>query len=223
MECFIKKIFIDRIDEQTHRQFVRFGKGTFSGRAALNLQKSTSIRLRGSFEFVNDFSLLAAELSDAKFSGIVLSKKEIPELSRFPEKKKPGIFEYDIYEINSEIIKAIQDKVYYMLLDAEAEGILLKMKKKLPKISKSGELKIDDKFCILEADLKYWEKIKDFFMLPDCKKAKISHTYIIEEIIMPENEKDFERIRELARRKGRIIRSLEIEGQKKQEERGFEV
>ena len=41
---------------------------------------------------------------------------------------------------------------------------------------------IDDKFCQLEADLKFWPQIKEAFMLPECKKAKISHTFLIEEI-----------------------------------------
>jgi len=110
-----------------------------------------------------------------------------------------------------------------MMLDAEGQGISLKMKKKLPKPGKSGEAKIDDKFCILEADLKYWLKIKDFFMLPDCKKAKISHTYIIEEIVMPKGEKDFAKIREMAKRKGKLIRKEEVDGREDKKELEFEA
>jgi hypothetical protein len=221
MDCFIKKIFLEHCDEQVHRQFVRFGKGTFPGRAALNLQKGEKIKLGGSFEFANDFVNLASELGDAKFSGGILSREEISELGG--GKKKTGVIGYAVENINSEKIKEIRDKVYTMLLDAEGPGISLKMKKKLPKPGKSSELKIDDKFCILEADIKFWPQIRDFFMLPDCKKAKIFHTYCISEIILPKGEKDFSKIRELAKRKGKITRKMNIDGREEQKEKEFEA
>jgi len=220
MECFIKKIFRNETDEQTHRQFVRFGKGAFSGRAALNLIKNERIKLGGSFEFANDFSVLVSELGDCKFSGIILSREEISGLEG---KKKTAIWEYRAENINSEKIKEISNKVYTMLLDAEGSGISLKMKKKLPKPGKSGSLKIDDKFCILEADLRYWDRIRDFFMLPECGKAKISHTIIVEDIIMDKNEKDFAKMRENAKRKGKIIRKMEADKRETLEEKEFEA
>ena len=220
MESFIKKIFTGKADEKCHRQFVRFGKGIFPGRAALNLQKNEKIKLRGSFEFANDFSNLVSELADCRFSGIIFSKEEI---SGFSGKNKAGIIQYEVENINSEKIKEISGRVYTMLLDAEGQGISLKMKKKLPKPGKSGEAKIDDKFCILEADAKYWQAIKEGFMLPECKKAKISHTYIIEDIIMPNGEKDFAKIREMSKRKGKLIRKTEIDGKEDIKELGLEA
>lgn len=220
MSCFIKKIFLKSIDEDVHRQFIRFSKGTFSGRAALNLQKKEKIKLGGSFEFANDFVNLVSELADCRFSGIILSKEELPE---FAGRDKTAIKEYVVENVNSGKIKEIKDKVYTMLLDAEGPGISLKMKKKLPKPGKSGNLKIDDKFCILEADLKYWPQLREFFMLPECKKAKISHIYIISDIILPKGEKDFAKIREIARRKGKIVRKMEVDGQARGEEIEFEA
>ena len=220
MESFIKKIFTNKTDDNCHRQFVRFGKGTFPGRAALNLQKNKKIKLRGSFECANDFVILVSELADCKFSGIILSKEELLGLTL---KKKSAVLTYEVSDLSSGKIKEITDKVYTMLLDAECPGISLKMKKKLPKPGKSGEAKIDDKFCILEADVKYWAAIRDAFMLPECRKCKINHTFIISEIVMPKGEKDFEKIRLFAKRKGKLIRKMEIDGQEKQEERDFEV
>ena len=115
----------------------------------------------------------------------------------------------------------IRDRVYTMLLDVESEDIKLKIKKKLPKPGKSSEKKVDDKFCVLEADLRYWPQIKEAFMLPECKKCKINHTFIIEQIILPEGEKDFAKIREMAKRKGKIIRKLEVDKQESKEEKEF--
>jgi len=216
MDCFIKEIF-NGDSEKSHNQFVRFGKGKFENRAVLNLQKTSKIKLKGSFEWANDFVEVASELTNIKFSGIILSKEK---LGLDNEKMKSGIFQYEVLDIDSEKIKEIRDKIYTMLLDGEGEGIILKMKKKLPKPGKS-EGKIDNKFCQLEADLKYWPEIKDAFMLPECKKCKISHTYIIEEIVAPKDEKDFEKIRILAKRRGKIIRNLEIDKKESKEEKEF--
>ncbi len=218
MECFIKKIWKAK-GEQAHVYFVRFGKGKYENRAALNLQKTSKVKLRGSYEWVNDFVNLVSELENVKFSGVILSKEP---LSLENEKKKSGIFEYST-SIDSGKVKEIQDKVYAMLLDAESPGLSLKMKKKLPKPGKSGDAKIDDKFCQLEADLKYWPEIKDAFMLPECKKCKLSHIYVIDELILPEGEKDFAKIRELTKRKGKIIRKSEIDGKEEKEEKEFEA
>ncbi len=218
MDCFIKKIW-EGNGEEAHYQFVRFSKGEFRNRAVLNLQKTSKIKLKGSFEWVNDFVSFALELADIKFSGIILSREKL-DLDN--EKKKKGIFKYDVSEIDLEKIREIKDKAYAMLLDGEAEGVVLKIKKRLPKPGKS-EGKVDDKFCQIEADLKYWEKFKETFMLPECRKCKISHTFEIKDIIIPDGEKDFEKIRLFAKKKGKIIRKLKVDKQESQEERDFEV
>jgi len=220
MECFIKKVWQGK-GEEAHNCFVRFSKGRFENRAVLNLQKSAKIKLRGSFEWANDFVKVASELGEAKFSGIILSKEELKELEIIGKWKKE-LIEYNL-ELHSEKIKQIRDKVYCMMLDAESSEFSLKMKKKLPKPGKSGTGKIDDKFCVLEADLKFWPQIKEAFMLPECKKCKISHTFLIEEIILPKDEKDFAKIREMAKRKGKIIRKMEVDGKESQEEKSFEA
>lgn len=220
MECFIKKIFSGKTDEQVHRQFVRFSRGSFAGRAALSLVKKDKIKLGGSFEFANDFSIFAAENSDAKFSGVIMSRKQLD----FPGKAKSGIFVYNVEGIDSAKVNEIKDSAYALLLDAEGSGMKLVMKKKkLPKPGKSGELKIDDKFCIIECDLKYWLKLKEAFMLPECSKAKINHTYIIEDVIADKNEKDFAKIRESAKKKGKIIRKMNVDGNESQIEKEFEA
>lgn len=220
MSCFIKKVFENKVDEAGHRQFVRFGKGEYKGRAALSLIKTASVKLRGSFEYANDFVELVAELGNVKFSGIVLSKEKLDFASG---KMKTGLWNYDVSGIDSDKIREIKERAYYLLLDAEAPGISLKIKKKLHKPGKSGEAKIDDGFCILEADLKYWHKIKEDFLwdIPDCKKCKVKHEYIINELDMPKGEKDFEKIRLMTRRKGKINRVIEIDKVEKVVETDF--
>ncbi len=218
MDCFIKKVWQGK-GEEAHQYFVRFSKGKFENRALLVLQKTTKIKLKGSFEWANDFATIASELASLNFSGTIISKQELPEIAEFLKKKKEGIVQYEVLGVSSEKIKQIRSRAYCLLLNAESPELTLKTKKKLPKPGKSGEGKVDDGFCIIEADLKYWNQIKEAFMLAECKKAKIAHTILIDSIILPEGEKDFAKIRELAKRKGKIIRKIEVDGVPSSEEK----
>ena len=77
----------------------------------------------------------------------------------------------------------------------------------------------------MELDEKYYEKAKEefFWDLPNGKKISVEHNFIIENIIQPKDEKDFARIRELAKRKGKIIRKATIDGEESTKEINFEA
>jgi hypothetical protein len=221
---FIKKIFQDRIDEQVHQQFVRFSKGIFTQKAIVNFKKGAAkIKVTTSFELANDLVQFVFELAEkARVSGILLSRQLVPGLGA--GKKKKILFEYEINkEMTSNEINEIAKNAYSMLLDCSASGIELKMKKKLPKPGK-GEGKVNDKFCVLEADLKYEPKIREEFLFDvkePAKSVQIKNAYKIEDIILPKGEKDFEKIRILAKRKGKIIRKISIEGRETASEKAF--
>jgi len=217
---FMRKIFSGKADESVHKQFTRFGKGEYRKRALLGLWKTKSIKVKASFEFTNDFVLFAAGLGNVNFKGTILSREPIESMSG---KKKEGKIVYDA-DINSSKVKELADKVYCFLLNADAPGIKLRIKGKLPKPGK-GEGKIDDKFCQLELDEKFYHVVKeDFFWdLPDCKKASVEHTFIINEIIVPKGETDYAKIREMAKRKGRIVRFANADGKEMKTERDFEA
>lgn len=223
---FIKKIFENKIDDSVHKQFVRFGKGTYPGRAVTKITKQPDkIKIGTSFEMVNDMIEFCSQLSsNLKCSGIIISKEK---LDLPGEKKKTNLLEYNInQDLNSDQIKKILEKCYSCLLDIEAPGISLKSKKKLPKPGKAGDAKIDDKFCQLELDIKFWPKVKSEFAFDiqnDFKKALAVHTYTITDIIMPKGEKDFEKIRILAKRKGKIQRKLTINKIETSKEKDFEA
>jgi hypothetical protein len=99
--------------------------------------------------------------------------------------------------------------------------IVLKIKKALPKPGKE-ESKVDDKFCALDLDEKYWERVKEVFFwdVPEGKKCKIKHDVIIEDVEIP-SDVSAEKVRELAVRKGKIVRKIEIDG--KAEEKIYEL
>ncbi len=218
---FIKKIFSGKADESVHKQFVRFGKGEYRKRALLSIWKTKSIKVKSSFEFANDFVNFVSELGDASFKGNIWSKGELTGLSG---KKKEGKIVYEADKLTGKQIREIAPKVYYFLLNADGPGIKLRIKAKLPKPGK-GENKIDDKFCQLELDEKYYSKVKDdfFWDFPDLKKGNIEHTFIIKEIILPKGETDYAKIRELAKRKGKIVRIANIDGKEVKKEVEFEA
>jgi len=230
---FVKKIINNQIDDSVHSQFIRFGKGEYKGRFPLSLWKSKKIKLKGGFEFANDFVKLCSEFGNCKGSGIVLSKKDISDMmvekniKGNSEKKKGGLYyqnTLDDQELTKEQLQELEKESYFSLLDLEGNDFKLKIKKKLPKPGKNED-KIDDKFCQLEADEKYYLKIKeDFFWdAPETKKIQIKHTLVINSIIMPENEKDFAKIRELSKRKGKIIRKLNVDEKELIKEYNFEA
>jgi len=224
---FIKKIFENKIDESVHKHFIRFGKGIYDKRAIINVTKnSEKIRMSTSFEFANDLVVFVSGLAQ-KFSvkGVILSKEKI---DGFDFRKKTGIFCATIEkEMSSYELKQLAEKAYATLLDCNAPGISLKIKKKLPKPSKTGETKVDEKFCVLELDKRFWQKLHDEFLfdLPnEMKKGKIEHSYFIKEIVLPpssEKETDFEKLRILAKKKGILQRKIIADGKEIIKEKEF--
>jgi hypothetical protein len=220
---FIKKLFQSNSDESVHRQFIRFGKGEYGRRALLSLRKTAgSVKLKSSFEFANDFVLFVSDLEKVSFNGNIWSKEEIPGLKG---DKKSGKWVYEVEGFTSNQVKETANLAYFFLLNGEGSGIKLKIKAKLPKPGK-GEDKIDDKFCQMEIDEKYYGKAKeDFFWdLPDGKKMSVEHRFVINEIVLPKtSEKDYALLREMSKRKGKIIRTADVDGKEIKKELSFEA
>jgi len=228
---FVKKIFLSETDDSVHKHFIRFGKGEYNGRFILNLWQTKKTKVKTSFEFANDLVSFCSQLGNVKVSGIISSKQDISNIMsensiEGSSETKKGIFQNTIpeQELSGEQLKELIKEAYFTLLDIEGDGFQLKIKKKLPKPGKSEE-KIDDKFCQLEIEEKYHERVKeDFFWdLPNVKKARITHSLNIMDIIYPKNEKDFAKIRELAKRKGKITRKITIDGNETSNQKDFEA
>ena len=235
---FVYKLSKGEVDDSVHRQFIRFGKGDYGGRFQLSLWKTKKVKVKTSFEFANDLVKLCASFGKCTVlpKAVVLSKEDISSLMSenniegTSESKKSGLFyknNIDEQELSQEQLTKLEDASYFTLMDLEGEGFKLKIKKKLPKPGKS-EAKIDNKFCQLETEDKFYQKIKDdlFWDAPEAKKMSISHNVVVESIVMPaptgvpsasaEGKKDYEKIRELAKRKGKIIRKITIDDVEKE-------
>ncbi|MEM2956071.1 MAG: hypothetical protein QW041_00640 [Candidatus Pacearchaeota archaeon] len=222
MIYFIKKIFQDKIDETVHWRFVRFSKGIFENRAIMNVSRNGKIKISGTYDLVNDLVLFVAKIANnLQVSGILMMRSEIKDLRGT---RKKGLFVYELNQkINFEKLNDIFKNAFAILLDCNAEGITLKTKKKLPKPSIKGIDKIDDKFFTIQMDIKFWPAVKEEFLfdLPEGKKYRIINKYEITDLILPQNEKDSEKLRLLTKRKGKVVRKSIIDGREIIHEKSF--
>ncbi|RLE38123.1 hypothetical protein DRJ17_04950 [Candidatus Woesearchaeota archaeon] len=226
---FIRKIFKKQIDDLVHNQFVRFGPGTYEGRAVIRVKMGQKIRLWTSFEFANEIIKFISENIDdetVKLKGRIYSKKDFKlDLEKDHEKKK-GFFVATIDEtVPVEELKKIvqQFMMDYMLFDVDTEEIKFKVKK-APHNPKG---KFDEKFCNVTLDKSKKSLIDDllFDVKDDYKEVVVDHMFLITDVVVDEKlvEKDPAAARLQAKRKGKIIRNLDIDGKKEIKEVDFLV
>jgi len=230
---FIKRVFNNEINEEVHLQFQKFSRGEFTNRAVIKVKKVKNIyTITTTAEFANELVRVVAEkLGDekAKITGAVISTIDLGSEINFQTRKQfMGIKQYGINrEMSGNEIKNLIDKLpkaFFALTFNSEKGDILKIKAKAPKSAKpktKDEAPKPD-FCkLVTSDEKI---VKDFvWEKSDFKDALIAHDFIITEIIAPRDEKDFAKMREMAKRKGKIIRRAEIDGVKKVEEKEFEA
>lgn len=227
-------MFDNSIDENVHLQFQKFGKGEFKDKAVIKAKQSKGkYTINTSYEFANELvKAMAKKLSDGKtkVTGGIISTSDLKGELEFKEIKRfQGIKRYmlDKEMSGDEIINLLEKfpKAFFAL-SFNVNDDVLKIKPKLPKSgkssNKSGEKSKPD-FCKLITNNETIGK-SFVFERPDFKTADINHTFIINEIIIPdefEKEKDYARVREMAKRKGKIIREALIDGQKIKSEKEF--
>jgi hypothetical protein len=228
MDCFIKKIFDGKIDEYVHLQFQKFSRGEFKDKALVKASRSKKgFSISTTYEYANEFVRSVAEkLGNNKTGvyGVIVSAKNLKEIPEFNHllahvevKQFMGIKQFKIeQEMSGNEIWSILDMVpsAFLGLSFSANGTYLKIKPKAPKSAKpstkGGQAPTPD-FCKIKTnDIEIVKGI--LFDVPEgFKKAEISHDFIIKEIILPQGEKEPEKMRRLAKRKGEIVRKLNID------------
>ncbi|HLC73967.1 MAG TPA: hypothetical protein VJH20_05025 [Candidatus Nanoarchaeia archaeon] len=232
---FIKKLFENKLDESVHHQFERYSKGTFEDRALVEIDKTKKgIKLKTSFEFANEFvSFLASKIKDtAHVSGVIITnnkelkdkvKFEIADVTQFAGIKKfqiaTDISKDDLLDAMNKFPNAL------FLLTFNTEYGSLTTKQKSPKSAKAGadkEAKAD--FCTFNTeDINFYKEFL-FDYDKDFSKAKVKHTFIIEELVVPKeyaNDPALARVK--AKRKGKIKRFVEVDGNSYEQEIKFEA
>lgn len=229
---FIKKAIDGNVDESTHIQFQKFSKGIFKDRAVLKVKKTKNkYTINTSPEFANELVLIAAKKlgsKKTKVTGAIVSTSDLKDKIDYTDIKQfQGVKRYLINKEFSgeEILFLLKEfpKTFFALTFDVDDETKLKIKPKAPKSGKPGKGNQEPKadFCkYITTD----KLIADSFVFEkeDFKKAEIKHDFLIEKIILPKtDEKDFSKIREMAKRQGKIIRYSSIDDEKFQKEYEF--
>lgn len=220
---FMYKLLNGQIDEIVHKQFRRFGKGRFEKRAMVFIRIRKNVKIKTSFEYCNDFVELFVRraLGRISVSGFVSGGRDFSDKSGYKFKecsRRMGSYkgELEPFETDCAGLGRFYDefKDDFMLLNIVADNCSLKCKSTLPKpgkesVKKSGEAKIN--FCV--ADFDDVSVVGEFAFDVDVKKdCEIIHIYVIDEIVAPDGISDAADVRLLAKRKGKIIRIVNVDG-----------
>jgi len=240
MDSFIKKIFQGKeSDELVHSQFTKFSKGEFPSRAMIRAKNTKGkYTISTTAEYAKELIInLAEKLGEkqTKVTGAIISALDLEGFEYDERKMAMGVRKYMIYDKGMtgneilELCNKIQKAFFALSFDVD-ENTSLVIKPKSPKSAKGAssnknpdkKAKID--FCKLKTNdeslvksLIFDDEARDF------KKIEIKHDIFVEDIIMPEGETDFAKIREMAKRKGKIIRKLDIAGVEQVKEAEFEA
>lgn len=232
---FIKKVFDGMIDDLVHLQFQKFSKGEFKNKAIILAKNSGGkYTISTSSEFANELVRISAEnLGSEKtiVKGAIISTSNLDGEIKFKEKKQfQGVKKYIIdSEMSGDEILSLLNKFpsVFFALSFKISEMEIKIKPKIPKSSKAKnkEENVKPDFCKLITKNKM--VAHDFvFEVQDFKHAEIKHTFFIDAIIVPDELKtsnDFAKIRENARRKGRVLREVVIDGREMGNEKEFEA
>jgi len=239
MDCFLKKIFDGKkADELVHSQFMKFSRGEFKDKAMIRLKSSAGkFVMDTTAEYARELVITLAEKlgnNKTQVTGALVSALDLQGFKYKERKMAMGVRKYMIESEMSgkEILDlcASQTKAFIAFSFKVGESEL-SVQPKSPKSAKGAssskkedaEAKID--FCKLKTS--DWSLIEGFVFdseVKGAKKVEIKHDFIINDIIIsPElrKEKDFAKIREMAERKGKIIRKLDVDGNKIAKEADF--
>jgi hypothetical protein len=239
MDCFLKKIFEGKkADELVHSQFMKFSRGEFTDKAMIRLKSSADkFVMDTTAEYARELVMnLAERLGNNKtlVTGALVSALDLEGFKYKEKKMAMGVRKYMIeMEMSGKEILELctaQKKAFIAFSFKVGDSELI-VQPKSPKSAKGASSpKKDDaeakiNFCKLKTS--DWSLIQPFIFDSEAKgtkKVEIKHNFSIQDIIIsPElkKEKDFAKIREMAERKGKIIRKLDVDGKKLEKQAEF--
>ena len=232
---FIRKIFEGKTDDWVHKQFTRYGKGTYENKALLDITKGKdSLKIKSSFEFAGEFAHYLAQTIQGKthVTGGVISTKPLKEELGIPianQKQFAGVKTYLIdTELTKEQITTLFTKFpnTMILLSFKTQEGELKTKVKSPTSAKPGKGGDNPKadFCTFTLKDQTFADDLAFDVKKSYKKLFINHTYIITALTVPkEYGNNLEQARLNAKRKGKILRKITLEEKEETTEKEFEA
>ena len=235
MDSFIKKIFDGKTDNLVHNQFQKFSRGEFKDKGAIIYSKGKDkFSISTTYEYSNDFARMLAERlgnNKTKITGVIVSTRDLTGQVNFVNKKQfAGVKQYVLDgEMSGKEIIDLLDKLptAFFALSFKVGNSELKTKPKAPisgKPSTKENAGPKADFCKFYTDEK--EILRSFVfdkevIENDIKKAEINNTFVVSDITLPKGETDPLKIREGAIRKGKVIRTIRIDGKEIKKEHDF--
>ncbi|MCK5321064.1 hypothetical protein KAJ38_00640 [Candidatus Pacearchaeota archaeon] len=231
----MKKIFEGVFDEEVHTNFLKFGRGDHKNKYLIEgKRQAKKWAIKAGAEYANFLVRRCLEKinGSVNIKGVIVSTSDLRNEIDFEIKKVSnfqGVRKHIIdTEIKSSQILDLMVKYprVFFALSFKGDGFVLKIKPKGPKTEKKGkdgEAPVVD-FCSLKTENK--EIIKElFFSVGDFQEVYINHTINITDIIYPTNVENLKptEIRELAKKKGILIRNVNADGIEKTSEAEFVV
>lgn len=223
---FIQQIVNGKVDEATHKRFERYGKGDYE-RGLLWIKKGKkALRIKASWDWANDlFGIIAEKIKkDTEVNGKIIAARDFEsELGIEAEFSKRGkLYTAEIKaNLNPEQMKSIFEKFKgdFLLLNVKSDDLKLSVKNSIPK--PGGKVK--ENFCSATLPLDTLDEFA-FDFDQNFSEANIVNKFVITELVVPkEYEKDFAMARVMAKRKGKLIRVITVDGKNIEKEYSVEV
>jgi len=222
---FIKQLFEGKPEDWVHLMFTRYGRGEFMGPVA-EVDVGKDIKFKASVEYCGLFSLLAVSCGgDFKVEGGIYGKQDFRGVLvklgvEFDDKSKPkqGVYVAQVEgDYAGDVIVKLIDGVPEATVLLNLVGSTAKLKCKMKPPKPGGEKVVD--FCSGSLNPSVIGRLTEeiFFDAPKFAKAKVENMFVIDELVMPPGASPAE-ARLSAKRKGKVVRTVTVDGVQKKSE-----
>jgi len=223
---FIKQIAQGKPDDTVHKKLARYGKGEYDRGLLLITKGKKDLKIKASWDWANDlFGIIADHIKKtAEIKGKIIAprdfKSELNMESSFSKWGKMYTAEIEA-TLNAEQIKSIYEKFKndFLLLNVKSDDFKLNVKNSIPK--PGGKVK--ENFCSATLPLEDLDEFA-FDFDTNFSQAKITNKFVITDLVVPKQyEKDFAMARAMAKRKGKLVRVITVDGKELKKEYNMEA
>lgn len=231
----MKKIFEGNFDDEVHNDFLKFGRGEYKDKYLLEGKKQAkNWSVKAGAEYANILVRKCLEKINGRvaINGVIVSTQNLNgEKMNFNFTKVSnfqGVRKHQIDgEVESSEILNFMEKFprAFFALTFSGPNFVLKIKSKAPTSGKPGKNKEEGvvaDFCSLKTgDRGLIDYL--FFGVGEFNEVKVNHTINVAEIVYPANMDELKpvKVRELAKRKGKVIRNMIVDGKEQVSEADF--
>jgi len=221
----MKKIFDGVFNDEVHANFLKFGRGEYKNKYLLEgKRQAKKWAVKAGAEYANLLVRKCLEKAgdSVEVKGVIVSTRDLRDEIKFNIQKVNNFQGVRKHAIDGEVEPAqifeLMDKYpkAFFALSFKGDGFVLKIKPKAPASGKPGKEKDDGPvvdFCSLKTEDK---GIIDylFFGVGEFSEVKVNHTINVTDIVYPSNMEELKptEVRELAKRKGIVVRTVIADG-----------